>query len=66
MGVLGGKEQEQIEGPPPQPPPLTDVFWDKGHQAAAAALGVDGCDVEHIGHHGEHQDIRDGAAGGLW
>lgn len=43
-----------------------DVFWDKGHQAAAAALGVDGCDVEHIGHHGEHQDIRDGAAGGLW
>lgn len=53
--------------PHPQPwPPLTDVLWDKGHEAAAAASRVDSCDVQHVGYHGEHLDVWDGAAGGVW
>lgn len=50
---------------PPVLPPLTDVLWDEGHEAAADAPGVDSRDVEHVGHHGEHLDVRDAAAGGF-
>ena len=42
------------------------MLWDKGHEAAADTAGVDSCDVEHIGHHGEHLDVRDDTAGGFW
>lgn len=51
---------------PPPRHPLTDVLWNKGHKAAADAPGVDGRDVQHVGHHGEHSDVWDGAAGGFW
>lgn len=50
----------------PLPPTLTDVLGEKGHKAAADAPGMDGCDVEHVGHSGKHLDVRDDAAGGLW
>lgn len=63
-----GAEQEPAGGPP-HPlllPALTDVLGDKGHKAAADAPGMDGCDVEHVGHNGKHLDVWDGAGGGLW
>lgn len=66
MGVLGGGEAGRSQWPstPPVLPPLTDVLWDEGDEAAADAPGVDGGDVEHVGHHGEHLDVWDAAAGG--
>jgi hypothetical protein len=44
---------------------LTDVLDHEGQEAAAGAAWVHGCDVEHIGHHGEQLQVGDGAAGGL-
>lgn len=66
--VVGAwRGRSKLTAPTPLPPlaTLTELLWDKGHEAAAAAPGPDRCDVEDVGHHGEHVDVGDGAAGGL-
>lgn len=65
--MLGGRGAggSQWLSTPPVLPPLTDLLWDEGHEAAADAPGVDGRDVEQVGHHGEHLDVWDAAAGGF-
>lgn len=42
------------------------MFRNEGQEAAAGGPGLHGRDVEYVGHHGEHLDVGDGAAGGLW